>query len=121
MENEEVQDDAIQQDEDGLFPVALSPNVTVRMKKLNGVEARRADTLAEKPEESNRCRALCAVREVRTADRVDKFDLPRNTGDLDRVAGRLDVNEYDMLTLKYVELFVSSELEAQAKKLADRR
>lgn len=120
MDNQD-QDAVILPDEEGLYTVPLSPAVTVRMKKLNGVEARRADTLADRPEDSSRCRALCAVREVHIDGRVDKFDLPRNTGDLDRVASRMDLNEYDMLTLKFVELFVSSDLEEQAKKLQARR
>lgn len=103
--------------DDGLVEAELSPITKVRLKKLNGLEARKADLLCENVAFQTQTRALCCVREVNG----EKFGMPISSADLDRVAKRFDVSEYDMLVLRYVENFVSAELEETAKKLAARQ
>lgn len=108
-------------DENGLIQVQLSEKVTAYLKPLNGLEARKADLLCEDLNFQNQTRALASIRKLSIGGTDTAFGMPVNTSDLNRLAGRLDVNEYDMLGLKYVEHFVSSDLETQAKKLRDRQ
>jgi hypothetical protein len=110
-----------QPNEQGWIPVQLSANVTAHLKKLNGVEVRKADRLCEDLNFQNQTRALASVRKISANGQETAFGMPVNSSDLDRIVVRLDANEYDMLGLKYVEMFVSSDLEAQAKKLRDRQ
>lgn len=110
-----------QPQESGLIPVELSKKITAHLKALNGLEARKADMLCEDLNFQNQTRALASIRKLTIGGQDTAFGMPVNTSDLNRVASRLDVNEYDMLGLKYVEHFVSPDLEAQAKKLRDRQ
>jgi hypothetical protein len=101
-----------------LIEIEVGSRLKVKVKKLNGLEARKASFMARSGDDLDqaKCRAIFAVRGIND----EPFPAPKNSGDIDRAMTRFSAAELDAFIILYQDQTNDPDLDEQIKKVVER-